>query len=102
MSGPIVGRVVSRVVGTVLQSSAGEEADGTLFLGEDLLVYLVLAFGGALFVGNIAALVRPPAPRPGDDGGDGEPHRAPVGRSLVMAGLGLIGAVWALASLVAG
>jgi hypothetical protein len=82
----------------------GAESDGTLFLGEDLLVYLVLAFGGALFVGNVAALVRPPVPRDGDGGGDGdgEPVRAPVARSLVMAGLGLLGALWALASLVAG
>lgn len=86
------------------------EADGTLFLGEDLLVYLVLAFGGALFVGNLAALLRPPAPRhrdgdgdgDGDGDADGEPLRAPVARSLVMAGIGLIGAVWALASLLAG
>ena len=77
----------------------GAESDSTLFLGEDLLVYLVLAFGGALFVGNVAALLRPPTPRPGDEG---EPVRAPVGRSLVMAGLGLVGAVWALASLLAG
>ena len=80
----------------------GAESDGTLFLGEDLLVYLVLAFGAALFVGNIAALLRPPTAREGDDGEAGEPVRAPVGRSLVMAGLGLLGAVWALASLVAG
>jgi hypothetical protein len=78
----------------------GAESDGTLFLGEDLLVYLVLAFGGALFVGNVAALLRPPPPSDGD--GDGEPVRAPVARSLVMAGLGLLGALWALASLVAG
>ena len=81
----------------------GAESDGTLFLGEDLLVYLVLAFGGALFVGNIAALLRPPPPREGDvDDDGGEPVRAPVARSLVMAGLGLLGALWALASLVAG
>ena len=80
----------------------GAESDGTLFLGEDLLVYLVLAFGGALFVGNVAALLRPPVPRDSDGDGDGEPVRAPVARSLVMAGLGLLGAVWALASLVAG
>ena len=52
-------------------------------------------------MGNIAALLRPPVPRDGDDGA-GDPVRAPVARSLVMAGLGLLGAVWALASLVAG
>ena len=32
--------------------------------GPDLLLYLVLAFGGAMFVGNLLALVRPPAKRP--------------------------------------
>ena len=65
-----------------------------MFLGDDLLPYLVLALGGALFVGNILAVVRPPArPR------EGELERAPVGRSLLMAGLGLVTALWAVASL---
>ena len=67
-----------------------------MFLGDDLLPYLVLAIGGALFVGNALAVVRPPArPR------EGELERAPVGRSLLMAGLGLVAALWAIASLVA-
>jgi hypothetical protein len=66
------------------------------FLGEDLLAWLVLAVGGALVVGNVLALVRPPpAPREGDL------RRAPVGRSLVMVGIGAIAAVWAVASLAA-
>lgn len=92
--------VLGVVLGGVLGQEPGAETDGTLLLGEDLLVYLVLAFGGALFVGNVAALLRPPAPRGGEGDGDGdEPLRAPVARSLVMAGLGLVGAVWALASL---
>ena len=68
-----------------------------MFLGEDLLAYLVLAIGGAMAVGSIAALVRPPAQR---DAGDLE--QAPVARSLVFAAIGLVGAIWALASLVAG
>lgn len=67
------------------------------FLGEDLLAYLVLAIGGALFVGNLLALVRPPE-RPDE----GDLARAPVGRSVAMAVLGLVAAIWALASLVAG
>jgi hypothetical protein len=76
----------------------GSEESGTpLFLGEDLLAYLVLALGAALFVGNVAAVLRPP-PRTKE----GELERAPVGRSLVMAGLGFVGAVWALASLLVG
>jgi hypothetical protein len=66
-----------------------------MFLGKDLLTYLVLALGGALAVGNGLALLRPPAkPK------SGELTRAPVGRSLVMIAIGLLAAVWALASLV--
>jgi len=67
-----------------------------VFLGEDLLPWLVLAFGAALAVGNGLALVRPPR---GDDP-DEEPTRPPLARSLVMIGLGLVAAVWGLASLV--
>ena len=38
-----------------------------MFLGEDLLAWLVLAIGGALCVGNVLALVRPPeAPKEGE------------------------------------
>jgi hypothetical protein len=76
---------------------AAEDSGTPLFLGEDLLAYLVLALGAALFVGNLAAVLRPP-----QQAKDGELPRAPVGRSLLMAGLGLVGALWALASLVAG
>ena len=68
-----------------------------MFLGEDLLAYLVLAIGGAMAVGSVAALVRPPAQR-----GEGDLEQAPVARSLVFAAIGLVGAIWALASLVAG
>jgi hypothetical protein len=68
-----------------------------LFLGEDLLAYLVLAVGGALFVGNLLALVRPPAQLE-----EGDLTQAPVVRSLVMGGLGLVACVWAVGSLVAG
>lgn len=68
-----------------------------MFLGDNLLPYLVLALGGALCVGNVMALVRPPArPR------EGELTRAPVARSLVMAFVGLAAALWALASLTSG
>lgn len=68
-----------------------------MFLGEDLLAWLVLAIGGALCVGNVLALVRPPeAPK------DGELERAPVARSIVMAVVGGLAALWALGSLLAG
>ena len=68
--------------------------DDPVFLGQDLLAYLVLAIGGAMAVGSVAALVRPPELR-----GEGDLERAPVGRSLVFAAIGLLGAIWALASL---
>ncbi len=69
-----------------------------MFLGEDLLAYLVLAFGGALCVGNFLAVVKPPE-RQLDEG---NLQRAPVGRSLLYSGIGLVAAVWALASLLSG
>ncbi|MDQ2826913.1 MAG: hypothetical protein M3Y04_08140 [Actinomycetota bacterium] len=68
-----------------------------MFLGQDLLPFLVLALGAALVFGNGMALVRPPK-----EAKAGELHRAPVGRSAVMITVGAIAAVWALASLVSG
>jgi hypothetical protein len=68
-----------------------------MFLGEDLLAYLVLALGGALAVGSFAALVRPPESR-----SEGDLAAAPVGRSIVMIVVGALAALWALASLLAG
>ncbi|MDQ3176741.1 MAG: hypothetical protein M3Q72_04235 [Actinomycetota bacterium] len=69
-----------------------------MFLGEDLLAWLVLALGGALVVGNVAAIVRPPATQSDES----SLERAPLIRSLVMAGVGLVAGIWALASLIAG
>ena len=71
-------------------------AEGTVFLGDNLLPLLVLALGGALLVGNVMAVVRPP-----EQTREGELERAPVARSLGMAVVGLVAAVWALASLLA-
>lgn len=68
-----------------------------VFLGEDLLAWLMLAIGGALGVGNVLAVVRPPAAAR-----DGELERAPVGRSLGMAAVGFVVAIWGLASLIRG
>ncbi len=65
-----------------------------LFLGNDLLAWLLLALGGALALGNGLALVRPPRQER-----EGDLARAPVGRSIFMAGIGLMAAIWALASL---
>jgi hypothetical protein len=73
-----------------------------MFLGDDLLQYLLLALGGALFVGNVMALVRPPERTPGQTEGDARLERAPVGRSVLYAVIGLVAAGWALATLVSG
>jgi hypothetical protein len=69
----------------------------TLFFGDDLIVWILLALGGALFAGNVLALVRPPE-RPRDDN---DLERAPRVRSILMAGIGFVVLVVALASLVA-
>jgi hypothetical protein len=66
-----------------------------MFLGEDILAWMIIALGGAMFVGNLAALVRPPKQR--QDAADLE--KAPVVRSVVMATIGAIAALWALVSL---
>ena len=67
-----------------------------MFLGDDLLPLLVLAFGGAMTVGSIMAVMRPPeAVR------TGEREPAPLARSLVFAAVGAVAAVWAVASLLA-
>jgi hypothetical protein len=66
-----------------------------VFLGKNLLPLLVLAMGGAMFVGNVLAIVRPPAALK-----DGDLPRALVRRSLFMAVIGLVASVWAIASLV--
>ena len=69
-----------------------------MLLGQDLLGWLVLAFGAAMCVGNVLAVVRPPVTR--REATDLE--RAPVGRSITMAIVGGVAALWALASLVRG
>ena len=68
-----------------------------MLLGDDLLPLLVLALGAAMVLGNVMAIVRPPRERK-----EGELARAPVARSLGMAALGFVAAIWALASLLKG
>jgi hypothetical protein len=72
---------------------AGSYTHGVLG-GPDLMQWLVLAFGGAMLAGNVAALVRPPVRR-----GGATPPPAPRGRTLAMAVVGGVVALWALASL---
>ena len=67
-----------------------------MFLGDKLIVWLLLALGAALFVGNVMAVIRPPAaPRQDDD-----LARAPRSRSLLMAGIGFVVAIAALGGLI--
>ena len=65
-----------------------------MFLGEDLLSWLLLALGAAMAVGNGMALVRPPRQLDDDD-----LDRPPVWRSLLYIVLGTVAALWAVASL---
>ena len=65
-----------------------------MFLGDDLLAWLIFALGGALFAGNVMALVKPPPRKEGDL------EKAPLGRSVLMGLVGFVAAVWALASLI--
>lgn len=66
-----------------------------MFLGENLLAYLVLALGGALAVGNILAVVKPPEKAKSET----DLVKAPIARSIAMALVGLVASVWAIASL---
>ncbi len=68
-----------------------------MFLGEDLLPLLVLAFGAAMALGSGLALVRPPERRE-----EGDLAEASVGRSVVFIVIGVVAAVWSLASLLSG
>ena len=65
--------------------------------GPDILAYLVMALGGAMAVGSVLALVRPPEARR-----EGDLEQAPLVRSVVFAGLGTVAALWALGSLLTG
>jgi hypothetical protein len=62
--------------------------------GNDLLVWLVLALGAAMVVGNVAALMRPPVQRDRR-----ELPAAPRGRSIAFIVLGAVVGLWALATL---
>lgn len=66
-----------------------------MFLGENLLGWLLLALGGAMAVGNALALVRPPVVRDDED-----LERPPMWRSVLYIVLGSLAALWALATLV--
>ena len=75
---------------------AQQQDDPQLFLGEDFLPWMVLAFGAAMVIGPLLALVRPPRDT---DGGDETPERPPLARTIAMIGIGAVAAVWGAASL---
>ena len=83
----------STFIATAASSTGSSSND---LFGANLLQLLVLAFGGALVVGNGLALVRPPQEL---RGGKGAPPRPPVARSVTMMVVGLIAAIWAIATL---
>ncbi len=68
-----------------------------MLLGDNLIVWLLLALGGALFAGNVMALVKPPPQRRSE----GDLERAPRTRSIVMAAVGFVVAAAALGALLA-
>lgn len=70
-----------------------QQDDELLLLGEDFLPWMVLAFGAALVIGPLFALVRPPA-------GEDSDERPPLGRTIGMIVVGAVAAVWGLASLI--
>lgn len=65
--------------------------------GDDILPLLVLALGAAMATGSVLALIRPPRRHVSTD-----LDRPPLARSVVMISIGLIAALWAVASLVSG
>ena len=62
--------------------------------GDNILPSLVLALGGALAVGTLFALVKPPTnPK------DGSLNKPPLKRSLVQIAIGAFASLWALVSM---
>lgn len=70
----------------------------TAVFGDNLLAWLVLAIGGAMAVGNVVALVRPPERARHE----ADLEAAPLWRSVVFIVVGALASLWALASLIAG
>lgn len=81
-------------VGSERRQTGGVLAEGLLF-GDDLIVWILLALGGAMFVGNVVALAKPPEAKRDETDLD----HAPRGRSIAMAVVGFVAAVSALAAL---
>ncbi|MDQ6613775.1 MAG: hypothetical protein M3083_03225 [Actinomycetota bacterium] len=85
-------------VATAGRVVAAASSGNDLLGGTDLLRLLVLAVGGALVVGNVLALLRPPSRLPAGER-QAPPLRPPLARSVVMITIGSVAVIWALASL---
>lgn len=91
--------VLLAVAGAASPTTTLPSASSDLFGGTtSLLQLLVLAFAGALVVGNVLALVRPPS-RVAEKGSKGPAPRPPVTRSVAMITIGMVVVIWVLASL---
>jgi hypothetical protein len=62
--------------------------------GDNLLPLLLLALGGALGVGTLLALIKPPTTPQ-----DGNLAKPPLVRSLIQIAIGTTTAVWALVTM---
>jgi len=72
---------------------------------DEVLRELLVAMGGALFVGNLMALLRrrAPAPLTGSESEDGHAlPEAPLARTITYLVIGFVVAVWGIASLATG
>ena len=71
---------------------------------DEVLRELLVAVGAALFVGNLLALIRRRAPASvtARSGAGHAVTRAPVARTVAFMVMGLVVALWGLASLLAG
>lgn len=96
-----IAAAVGAAPNTVLAISVLGQGDSqeVLLLGDDFMPWMVLAFGAALVVGNVLALIRPP--RGDDAAGEAKPSggRPPLVRTAVMIVVGAVASAWGLASL---
>jgi hypothetical protein len=92
---------LSVIAPLLAQAGPIAQEDGTLFLGEDFWPWMILAFGAAMVVGNVLALVRPPGGEGPPESGSERVDRPPLARSVVLIVVGLAAAAWGLASLLA-
>ncbi|MDE0267668.1 MAG: hypothetical protein OXI96_01335 [Acidimicrobiaceae bacterium] len=66
-----------------------------MFLGEDILAWMVLAIGGAMAAGNLAALLFPPRKKHNKK----DLPRVPLVRCMLFVIIGAVSSVWAFVSL---